>query len=550
MRSLVALCLLLTGAVTPLAAQETTGRAWERWTRAALFRGYLDFGYVQSDERSANGFGNGQFTGRFSFRPADRWRFLGELALEGNSTGVELALDRLLLEYHASDAFRLSIGRHLTPLGWWNPNVTRGGWLRTTIVRPEMLNRQRGFLPLYALGAMARGIIATDAADLGYVAGVANGRGGLPGTVGTAGDPNRNRAWMVGMNLRPGPTEDLHVGALLYNDHVTLDAGSTEADERILSAHAAWLPGPVEVIGEIARVDHELPGPGGGPAVGYTSRSFFIQAAFRLPGGAHPVKPYGRLGRINLEDGDPVFATQGDYSGYTVGIRWDLSEIGAVKAEYRNERFGTLDRAGTLAIQLSARMGAPENATVLAAAPAGAAEADADGDPPSSAADGRDERPANAVSSDSPVGVTDETAPGNVRPRPVAIVAHPGTPVDGLSLPELRRIFRGERQYWSGNRRIILLVRSPLPMERQIVLAQIYRMNEEEFKRLWLSKVFRNTAVSGPKMVENVSTALELVAALPGAISFVSASRLGPDSSLEIIPIEGKLPGDPGYPLQ
>lgn len=137
-------------------------------------------------------------------------------------------------------------------------------------------------------------------------------------------------------------------------------------------------------------------------------------------------------------------------------------------------------------------------------------------------------------------------------PRPaaaqIAIVTHPDTPVEDLSFVELRRVFLGERQFWSDGSRITLLVRAPVARERDIVLNKIYRMGEAEFKQYWIAKVFRAEVSSKPKIVYSTGMTQQLVTALPGAIGFLPASETV--GGMKVVRINGKRPGDPDYPLQ
>ena len=83
----------------------------------------------------------------------------------------------------------------------------------------------------------------------------------------------------------------------------------------------------------------------------------------------------------------------------------------------------------------------------------------------------------------------------------VAIVVHPETPVDVITLAEARKVFRGERQYWTPNIPVVLLVRAPVSRERDVVLRVIYQMSEPQFKQYWIARIFRAEATSGPKIV-------------------------------------------------
>ena len=145
--------------------------------------------------------------------------------------------------------------------------------------------------------------------------------------------------------------------------------------------------------------------------------------------------------------------------------------------------------------------------------------------------------------------ISSETAtaegPGS---EPVAIVVHPSTDIDNVTMSELRNIFLANQQYWPDRSRIILLVRAPDAYEREFVLDRIYEMSEDQFRRYWIAKMFRAEIPSGPKVVFSTNMALELVSAIPGSITFMLASAVGPDS--KVISIDGYLPDADDYPLK
>jgi hypothetical protein len=127
----------------------------------------------------------------------------------------------------------------------------------------------------------------------------------------------------------------------------------------------------------------------------------------------------------------------------------------------------------------------------------------------------------------------------------VAIVAHPETPVEAITLAEVRRVFRGERQYWTPDLPVVLLVRAPVARERSVVLRVIYQMSEPQFKQYWIARIFRAEATSGPKIVYSNDIANQLAGAIPGAVGFMPAGEVKPP--LKILRVDGKLPGEPGY---
>src|SRR3954453_9413905 len=129
----------------------------------------------------------------------------------------------------------------------------------------------------------------------------------------------------------------------------------------------------------------------------------------------------------------------------------------------------------------------------------------------------------------------------------VAIVVRPDVPVDNLSFAELRRLMLGDRQFWSSNLKVTLLVRAPGAREREVVLKTIYQMSEAQFRQYWIAKVFRDEASSAPRIVYSNEMATELVLQMPGAVAIVDAAQI--PKGLKVLKINGLLPGQPGYPL-
>ena len=129
----------------------------------------------------------------------------------------------------------------------------------------------------------------------------------------------------------------------------------------------------------------------------------------------------------------------------------------------------------------------------------------------------------------------------------LAVVVHPDVSVSNLSLGEVRTILLGDRQYWSKDLRVTLLIRAPVAREREVVLKTIYQMSEAQFRQYWISKVFRAEAASGPKIVYSSDTATELVAAIPGCITFMDVTQV--PKGLKVLKINGRLPGEKGYLL-
>jgi ABC-type phosphate transport system substrate-binding protein len=130
----------------------------------------------------------------------------------------------------------------------------------------------------------------------------------------------------------------------------------------------------------------------------------------------------------------------------------------------------------------------------------------------------------------------------------VAVVANADVPVDNLSIFEVRHIFRGEKQYWKSNLKVVLLVPPQGAHERDVMLNVVYRMSESEYKQYWIGRIFRAEAISAPKTAESSATAKNLVTRLSGCITLMNAADVR--SSDRILKIDGKVPGEKGYALR
>lgn len=130
----------------------------------------------------------------------------------------------------------------------------------------------------------------------------------------------------------------------------------------------------------------------------------------------------------------------------------------------------------------------------------------------------------------------------------IAVVVNSDNLVNNLTLPELRKIFRGERQYWSTGEPVLLLVRAPVARERNVMLRVVYQMAEEQYTQYWVGKVMRAEATTPPAQLFSNGITNEGVAGNHGAIAFISAAEVKP--KVKVLRIDGHLPGEPGYPLR
>jgi hypothetical protein len=130
----------------------------------------------------------------------------------------------------------------------------------------------------------------------------------------------------------------------------------------------------------------------------------------------------------------------------------------------------------------------------------------------------------------------------------IAVVVHPDVALDNLPLTELRRMLLGDREFWPSGVRVTLLLRAPIAQERDVAVQRVCEMTEAQFRQHWIAKVFRADTPNSPKIVYSAEAALDQVSRVPGALTFVQASAVG--KGVKTLKIDGKLPGQQGYPLK
>jgi ABC-type phosphate transport system substrate-binding protein len=129
----------------------------------------------------------------------------------------------------------------------------------------------------------------------------------------------------------------------------------------------------------------------------------------------------------------------------------------------------------------------------------------------------------------------------------LAVVVNLSNPVENLSMPELRRIFLGERSHWPNGRRITLVMMEPGQQERAVVLRDICQMNETDFNNHFLHGVFTGEVLVSPKTLATPVGVRKFVFNVPGAIGYLRVSDLDP--TVKAVRIDERGPEDKGYRL-
>jgi phosphate transport system substrate-binding protein len=114
-------------------------------------------------------------------------------------------------------------------------------------------------------------------------------------------------------------------------------------------------------------------------------------------------------------------------------------------------------------------------------------------------------------------------------------------------MAQLRRIFLGEEGHWPDGRRVTLVMMDVGEPERKAVLQQICRMNEGDYRKAILHRLYTGELLVSPKTLSNPTHMRGFVFNVPGAIGYLRAADV--DESVKVIRIDGHRPDEEGYPL-
>jgi hypothetical protein len=263
-----------------------------------------------------------------------------EVAFEPSDAGVGTDIERFNVRWQTSQFF-VEAGRTHTGFGYWNNAYHHGRWLQPTIARPRWVafEDNGGILPVHWVGAGVGARLPLGDATLNLMGTFGNGRGRIVDDVRNAHDNQAMKAFHASAELVGIVRPELRAGVagIYSNIPADPDRASHPGDsitEMIGGAHIAYVNVPLLFISEGYLVIHKIGGAqwktyGGFALVGYSFGR---------------VSPYVEVERIASSGPtgggpDPFFVIPGAASFDTIqgilGVRYDLSDWTALKAEYR-----------------------------------------------------------------------------------------------------------------------------------------------------------------------------------------------------------------------
>ena len=295
-------------------------------------RGFGDFGlYGGNQKGQTTTFSLGQLNLFITSNISEHFKVLTELVFEVHQDNdFEEDLERILLTYSMNDYFKLSAGRYHTAIGYYNTAFHHTTWFQTATGRPFIFSYEDegGVLPIHNVGVEASGQIPSGKLGLHYVAEVGNGRASDRNSavepVQNFVDENNHKSVNLALFAQPEAIPGAQVGFSVYRD-VLYPPNSVAIGETIVDAYAVLSRSKFEWLNEGLVIRHT---PQGMPV--FETPAFYSQISRRFG----IVRPYLRYEYVNASSKEPVFPQVGLRTGPTAGVRFDVSNAVALKAQY------------------------------------------------------------------------------------------------------------------------------------------------------------------------------------------------------------------------
>lgn len=130
----------------------------------------------------------------------------------------------------------------------------------------------------------------------------------------------------------------------------------------------------------------------------------------------------------------------------------------------------------------------------------------------------------------------------------IAIIVHPTNEVTDLSLDKLRALFNLNTQFWPQGKRVRVILPGPGLLEREALLKTVYRVSASDLAERWRQRIFAGEIPGAPSGASSPQALVQAVATSEEAVSAVRASAV--NEGVRVLRIDGRLPGEPEYPLR
>ena len=283
--------------------------------------------YDIDDDQMSFGFGEQDIF--MTSEISNKVSFLGETVFKyspGSPTKFNVSIERILVKYNYLGNHNVLIGKHHTPVNYWNDTYHHGRLFFPTIERPEMFGAK--IIPIHTSGFRLQGYNLTKL-KLGYDILIGNGIGASD-----VMDNDKTKCLTTALHIKP--VQGVRIGGSLYYDRVAAGVVAPNGlalmhpmDHRSFSGSLAVFKKKIELLAEytMARclMDSEMHM---GPA-STTTQAVFGYFGYRF----NRLVPYVRYDLVDVDQFSMYYPAT-DISSITIGMRYEINHMAVVKLEY------------------------------------------------------------------------------------------------------------------------------------------------------------------------------------------------------------------------
>ncbi len=287
-------------------------------------RGFVDVTTSYQDKKASFGFGEQDLF--ITSQLTDRISFLGETVFKPDAltrSGFNVSIERIVIKYNYAGNNNLLIGKHHTPINYWNDTYHHGRVFFPTIFRPLLFDA--GYIPLHTTG------ISLEGHDLGklkfgYNLMAGNGLGSQDIL-----DNDQYKSVTAAVYIKPA--DRLRIGASYYHDVISKGAAvhdhpgtaNWKVQQNLVTGSFAYFGKKYEVLAEGSMGLNHTDSTGNTHSFGS-----YVYAGYHL---TENLIPYVRLDNLAFQPGE-VYFTKNNTTAFTAGIRYQFNFLTVLKLEY------------------------------------------------------------------------------------------------------------------------------------------------------------------------------------------------------------------------
>jgi hypothetical protein len=292
----------------------------EIYAQKTKIRGFADVSAFYADDKL--NFGFGEFDLFITSELGEHFSFLAETVFKYDpSSATE---ERVIIKYNYIGNHSLLLGKHHTPINYWNDTYHHGRVFFPTIGRPLLFAAH--IIPIHTTGLALQGL-NLGKLKFGYNLMIGNGLGSNEIT-----DNDKYKSVTAAIHIKPW--DNWQIGASFYNDVISEGAEiygkimDEKVDQQLFTGSLSYFGNKFELLAEGTVVNNKTDSSGS-----VQSFASYLYAGIIIK---EKWVPYFRLDNLSYGDSDPYLGND-DTSSILAGLRYEISYLMVVKLEYQYE---------------------------------------------------------------------------------------------------------------------------------------------------------------------------------------------------------------------